>query len=165
METIYLQKTNELKREKEFLEYALKVAIKIRGKKISVEGDALDEYEAIKVLEAMNYGFSARTAALIIGGEFVFREIPIKEHTRRKNLELVRGRLIGTHGKTKNTLEQISGSVIRIKDNTVAVIAPAEEISYITTAITNILKGTKQQNSYKFLERINTKRKFHDDKD
>lgn len=159
VETIFMQKTAELRREKEFLEHSLKVKIILIGRKVTIKGDALDEYEALTVLDAMNFGFPARDAALLKSQDFIFEKINIKDHTRRKNLDLVRGRLIGTHGKTKNTLEQIAGCEIKIKDNIVAVIAPAEESEYIVTAITNIIRGTKQTNAYKFLERINTKQK------
>ncbi len=159
MEQFFLQKTTELKREKDFLERTLKVKIIIKKNMITVVGEAVDEYEALRVLEAMSFGFSARTAAMIVDEDTDFEIIHIKDHTRRKNLELVKGRLIGTHGKTKNTIEQIADCELRIKGSDVAVIAPAEEMQYVVTAITNIIKGTKQQNSYKYLERINTKRK------
>ena len=159
MKTLYCKNLTELRREKKFLEKTFKVKIEIKGRQIFVEGESLDEFEMEAVIDAMNLGFSARTAALIKEEDIVFEKLNIKDHTRRKNLEIVRGRLIGTHGKTKNTLEQISGCEIKIKDNIVGVIGEAESVADALVGIGNIIKGSKQTNVYKFLERINTGKK------
>lgn len=159
MDTVYSKRLNEIKREKKFLERTLKIKISIEGRKISFEGNPLNEYEASLVFDAINMGFSARTATLISDSDFVYEKLNIKHFTKKRNLELIRGRIIGTHGKTKNTLEQISGCVIKIKDSEIGIIGPAEKIQYAITAITNIIKGTKQNNAYKYLERINTEKK------
>ena len=162
-EEIYCERLTELKREKNFLEKNLKVKITIKRKKIIIKGEPLDEYEALMVLDAINLGFSARKSCSLKDEDMIFERLNIKDHTRRKNLEIVRGRLIGTHGKTKETIEKICNCEIKIKGNIVGIIAPAESIEYITTAITNLIRGTKQTNIYKYLERINTQRKKLED--
>jgi len=159
MEIIYCENIPEIKRQKEFLEDKLKVKIKIIGKKITIQGEGIDEYECCLVLDAINFGFPAKIAALIKEEDIIFEKINIKDFTRRKDLSTVRSRLIGTHGKTKKTLEAISNSKIIIKDNSVGIIGPAESIEYITTALTNLIRGTKQTNIYKYLERINARKK------
>ncbi len=159
MEKIFLEKPAEAKKEKRFLEKQLKVKISFENKFAVIEGEPVNEYEAIMVFEAINLGFSARTASLITDENFIFEKINMKDYTKRKNLDVVRGRMIGTHGKTKKTIEQISGSKIKIKDNTVAIIGPAESISNSITAITNIIRGSKQANMYRYLERINTEKR------
>lgn len=156
METIYFNRFAELKRERKFLERKLHVKIKIKGRRIELDGNPLDKYGACCVLEAINLGFSAQTASLIVSEDFVFERINIKDYTRRKDLKTVRGRIIGTHGKTKDTIEHISGCEVKIKENTIGVIGPAENIEYAVIGITNIIRGTKQTNVYKYLERINT---------
>jgi ribosomal RNA assembly protein len=158
-ERIYCQRLTELKKEKKFLEKSLSIKITIKGKMITMEGDALNEYEALMVLDAINLGFSAQTASLLQNESYTFEKINIKDYTRRKDLDVIRGRLIGTHGKTKKTIEQISHCAIKIKDNLIGIIGPADEIQYALTAITNIIKGTKQTNAYRYLERINTEKK------
>ena len=119
----------------------------------------MDEYEASLVLDAINLGFPSKTAVLLKEEDIIFEKINIKDFTRRKNLSVIRSRLIGTHGKTKKTLEGISGCKIIIKDNAVGIIGPAESIEYVITGVTNLIRGTKQTNIYKYLERVNTKRK------
>ena len=157
MQTITLNKTLEIKRTKKDLEKKLNVKLSLVGKQLSIEGDSFEEYEAQLVLEAIDLGFSTEKALLLKNEDFVFRKIHIKDHTRRKNLEEVRGRIIGTRGKTKNTLESLTDSHIMINDSFVSIISPSANIEEATTAITNIIRGTKQTNAYKFLEKLNQK--------
>jgi ribosomal RNA assembly protein len=162
-ETIFMEKTGNLRREKDKLEKKLEVTIKIEGKKVTIEGEELKEYEAMIVLEAIKFGFSVSTALLAANEGMVFRVIPIKHFTRRKDMEEVRGRIIGTEGKTKRTIEQVSGCSLVIQNNHVGIIGPAESIEEATTAITNLIRGTKQSNIYRFLEKMNAEKKIKPD--
>ncbi len=159
METLYFQKIQELKREKAELERKLKVKITIEGKKAVIEGDSFDEYESLIVLEAMQFGFSAKKALLLQDEQMIFRKLPIKQYTRRKNLTEVKARVIGTEGKTKHTIEEISKCHLIINENTVGIIGPADEIELATTALMSLIKGSKQANVYRFLERMNAAKK------
>ena len=47
-----------------------------------------------------------------------------------------------------------------ITDSEVGVIGPTENIEYAVTAITNVIKGSKQTNAYKYLERVNRQKKY-----
>ena len=158
---IYCEKINELKREKEFLEKKLNTKIKITGKKVQIQGDSINEYESEMVIDAISLGFPARMASLLTNENFIFEKINIKNYARNKNLKVVKSRLIGTHGKTKKTIEQISGCNIVIKENMIGIICPAESTEYIITAIINLIIGSKQTNIYKYLEKINTLKKAH----
>ena len=159
MENITLEKTKELIRAKKELESKLNVKLIIKGKRVEINGNSLDEYEASMVVEAIGFGFPADVALLVKEEDFMFRKIHIKDFTRRKNLEEVRSRIIGTHGKTKKTIEQISDTNIIIKDNEIGIIGNTESIEYAITAITNIIKGSKQSNAYGYLEKINRSKK------
>lgn len=159
METLFLEKNIEVKRNLAELEKQLKVKIKITGRKAVIEGDAINEYEASRVLEAIGIGFSAKQALLLIEEDMVFIRIPIKRISRRKDLETVRARIIGSEGKTKRTLENVSGCEIVINEHEVGIIGPGEEIEETKTAVTNLIRGTKEANVYRFLERMNAKRK------
>ena len=159
METVYFRKINQVKREKEHLEKKLNVTLQIVGKKVVLEGSPLDEYEATIVLEAIQFGFSIAKALLLKDDQLIFRKLSIKQFTRRKNLEEVRARIIGTEGKTKHTIEEISRCLIVINENTVGIIGSAEGIEEATTALMNLIRGSKQANVYRFLERMNAAKK------
>lgn len=159
METIYFDRTGELKRTKTELEKKLRISLDIQGRKVIFSGDALDEYIAGIVLDAMNFGFSSKKAILLADENMIFRKISIKDFTRKKNLQVVRARFIGKNGKTKKTIENVANCEIFIKNNEAGIIGRAESIDEIMTAVTNLIKGTKQANTYRFLERVNKKKK------
>lgn len=156
MLSVFIKKIIELKRNKKRIEEKLKVKLSFNKNKVTVSGNPLTEYETSIVLEAIDSGFSTESALLILEDDIVFEKINIKDYTRRKNLDLIRGRIIGTHGKTKNTLEQIGGCEIVIKENNVSIIGEANAVNNTITVVINIIRGSKQTNAYKYLERINT---------
>ncbi len=164
METYHLEKIAELKREKDTIERELGIKIKIEGRKVTIEGPSLNEYTADLVIQAIQFGFSAKTALLLKHDNISFRTLNIKDYTRRKNLREVLGRLIGTRGQTKKTIEDISRCKMMIKEKEVAVIGDSEQIEYAVTAISNLVKGSKQSNVYKYLEKINTNKKIKNKK-
>ena len=159
METIFFDRLGELRRTKNELEKRLKVSISIEGKKVTIRGNTFEEFEALNVLEAMNFGFSAQTALMLKDDDIIFQKLPIKNFTRRKDLETVKARIIGTQGRTKRTIENLAECEVVVKGNEVGIICPAEEIDYVVTGMANLIRGSKQSNVYKFLERINTARK------
>ena len=154
MENIFFENTKEIKRAKSELEKKLNVKIEIAGKKVIIEGEPLDEYEAITILNAINFGFSAKTALSLKNSEIIFKKISIRDFTRRKNLIDVKARIIGTLGTTKRTIEQISGCMLIIHHNEVGIIGHVEDVEEATTALTNLIRGAKQANVYKFLEHL-----------
>ena len=163
METLYFKKTRELRKEKTELEKKLKVKIMITGKKVSFEGETVDEYEAAHVLEAMQFGFSAKKALQLTEPDTLFRRLNIKDFTRRKDMYEVRSRIIGKEAKTKRTVETISGcSVIVTDSNEVGILGPTESMDAAVVALKNIIKGSKQANAYAFLERMNAVDKTED---
>lgn len=159
MEQYYFKKIRELIKEKSALEKKLNVIITINGKLVKIEGSAIDEYQAGLVIEAMQFGFSAKKALLLLNEDIIFRVIPIKMFTRRKNLKEVRGRIIGKDGKTKRTIENIAECEVEINGNEVGIICSADELEETTTAITNLIRGTKEANVYGFLEKMNANKK------
>lgn len=159
MEILIFDKTTELRKNKTELEEKLDIKITILGRKVTITGAPIDEYEASLVLDAINLGFSARKALQLKDESKIFRVLNIKNLTKKKNLQSVRARIIGKEGKTKRTIENITNSDIVIKDNEIGIITDAESIEDIITGISNLIRGTKESNTYRYLEKINTKRK------
>jgi ribosomal RNA assembly protein len=159
METLIFDNTAELKRNIQLLQEKLMIHIHLNGKKVVIEGDAYKEYEAMRVLEAVQLGFSVKKALLLLDENFTFVRLNIKQLTNRRDLDVVRGRVIGSEGKTKKTLENVADCFIEVHDNDVAIIGDADNIEETKTAITNLIKGTKEANVYNFLERMNAEKK------
>ena len=141
----------KIKRNKIMLEKELSVKISFKGKKIMISGAEIREYVAEKVIEAIDMGFSLSSALLLKNENYVFEKLPIKSITRRKNLKEVRGRIVGSKGRTKRTMENLSDCQIVMHDNDVGIIGNAEDIHEAVTALTSLIKGSRQSNVYKFL--------------
>jgi ribosomal RNA assembly protein len=155
METIQIKSTHKIRQNKEAVEKKLSVKITIKGKQAIIEGEPVEEYEALTIIDALDFGFSIKDAIRLTDENVVFRKLPIKQFTTRKNLEEVRGRIIGTEGKTLRAIEEVSGCGVVLHENTVGIIGEAENIEEATTALKSLIKGSKQANVYKFLERMN----------
>jgi len=161
METIYCIRVGEVKKNKASLEKKLGVKLSIVGGRVQVVGGSLDEFTATQVLDAISFGFSARKAVRLVEEDFIFRTVHIKEFTKR-SLKDIRSRLIGTRGKTRKTISEISGCDVMIKESEVGIIGYVEDVDNVVTAITHIIMGTKQSNMYKYLEKMNRVRKGND---
>jgi len=155
MESIIFSNTAEIKKAKTELERKLDIKITITGKRVSFEGSGLNEYEASMILDAINLGFSAKKALLLLDPEIQFRSLNIKEFTNRKILKDVRARVIGREGKTKRTIEDLTDSTIIVKDNTIGIIGYANTMENTLTALRNLIRGSKEANVYRFLEEMN----------
>jgi len=160
MQTTHFPRVLEIKRNKTELEKKLKVKIIIQSHKIIIKGNTLDEFEASKVLDAINFGFSAKQAISLKDDFMTLKIINIKDFTKKKNLKIVRARLIGRKGRTRRTIENISNCQLIIKDNEIGVIGDVESIDEVMTAVSNLVRGTKQSNTYRYLERMNKRRRL-----
>lgn len=158
METFYIKKIKEFTKAKKRIEKKLGLTITIKDHRVTVQGDSIDEYAAEQVFDAINFGFSITKALELADAEVVFKRIHIKEFTKR-NLKDVKARLIGTHGKTRKTLSEISGCEVKINESEVGILGDVENVDDVYTAVVHIIKGSKQSNMYKFLERMNREKK------
>lgn len=153
MKTIFSEKVSRILKNKKRLEKMLNISLSNRGKEVSVQGDAEDEYIAEKVIDALNFGFPFSAAVLIKKEDFVFEIINIKDYTSRKDFERIRARIIGRGGKTLKTLNQLTNCYFELKDNEVGIIAHPEDLETAHEAVVSLIKGSKQSNVYGFVKR------------
>ena len=157
MKKIICEKLPRIIKNKQKLSELLEVRITNRGKEVYLEGTSENEYAAEKVIDAINFGFSLDKAILIKKEELMFEIINIKDHTNRKDLERIRGRVIGKAGKTLKTLSNLSECFIEINENHVGIIGLPESIEVAQEALISIIKGSKQSNVYAHLEKVRPK--------
>jgi len=149
----FLQDTiKKIKRNKTLLEKKLNVKIQIEENNVELKGDEIDIFIAEKVCEALSKNFETNIALLLLDENYVLEDIPIK-NIRDKNLKQTKARIIGTKGKTLKTLCELSSCFITLHDNTVSIIGHAEDIKQAVTALENLIRGSKQANVYKYLEK------------
>ena len=153
MKKLISEKIIRVIKGKQKLEKELNVKLSIRGKEVEIEGEPEDEYVAEKVLDALDFGFPFSVAMLIKDEDYLFEILNIKHYTKRKDLEEVRGRIIGKKGGTLRTLSELTKCFFEIKDNRVGIIGDVEHIRYAQDAVIFLLQGSKQANVYSFLEK------------
>jgi len=153
MKKIISEKLPRILKNKKRLEKELNIKITNRGKEVTIVGKPENEYIAEKVIDAINFGFPFNFAISIKKQDLIFEVINIKEHTKRHDLERVRARIIGKGGKTLKTLYQLTKCHFEIKDNSVGIIGDPEFIENAQQGLISIIKGSKQSNVYKFLEK------------
>jgi ribosomal RNA assembly protein len=152
MQSIIIDKIARVIKNRKRLMEELEVKITNNGTEVTVDGSPENEYIALQVLDALNYGFPYIEAISMKREGKDLETINIKEHTNQSNLERVRGRVIGKGGKALKTLASLTDSAIELKENTVAVIADPENMERATEAIIAIIKGAKHGAVYKELE-------------
>jgi len=145
------------------LENKLGAKLEIRGRKVEISGEELEVYTAEKVLSAIERNFSLSDALLLADENYILRDIPIKEFTKKKNLSLVRARIIGTQGKTLKLISELSECRVVLNNNIVSIIGRAEKIKDVINAVKSLISGSKQGNIYSYLERQRARHKFTDE--
>jgi len=157
MKIILCEKLPRIIKNKKRLEKLLNIKITNRGKEVSIEGKPEDEYTAEKVIDALNFGFPFSNAIQIKEHDCIFEILNIKDHTKRKDFKRIRARIIGTKGKTLQTLHQLTKCYFELKDNFIGIIGEPEYIENAQQAVISIIKGSKQSNVYNFLEKHQVK--------
>jgi len=116
-------------------------------------GDSFSEHLAVEILDAIALGFDINTALQLKDTDYVLRKINIKSYVKLNRLRTVKARLIGTKGKTKHTLENISECNIVLSDHTVGIIGSVENVEMAVHAVMSLIRGAVQSKVYSFLER------------
>lgn len=167
MQEIYIEQIRKILVNKKKLEKELEIKIGNKGKNVFVEGSPEKVYLAIEVLEAVSSGFSVDKALLLKEDGVIFQVLNIKDITKRNDLERIKGRVIGTQGKTLDTLRKLTDCEISVHDNQIGIIGLAENIADSIQAITSLVHGSKQGNVYARLEKEKKKRRLRqpDDED
>ena len=160
MQETYVEPIGKVISSKKKLESELKTKIKNKGKLVFVSGKPEDEFIALKIMEAINLGFSIERALLLKNPEILIQTLNIKDITKKHNLEEIRARIIGTKGKTLKTLNNLTDCFISLKDNQIGIIGNCENIKEAIQAGTSLIRGSKQGHVYGRLERQKKKKRL-----
>ena len=166
MKQIVVENLKRVKKAVPIIEAKTKIKISFaRPDKINISGQELNEFIVAKVIKAVDFGFDVEDALLLKNPDFSLEFIDIKSHTRRKNLKEVRGRVIGTSGKAKKTIQGLTGSVMVVHDNQVGLIVDSEHLEYVCQAVVSLIQGAKHGNVFAYLEKQNSKIRRVDNED
>ncbi|HSV42808.1 MAG TPA: KH domain-containing protein [Methanomassiliicoccales archaeon] len=117
--------------------------------------DPLMQLKIMDVLKAIGRGFSPHHAYRLFDDDEYFELIEMDDYVGKKSeqLQRVRARLIGSGGKTRRIIEEMSGANLSIYGSTVAIIGNSVQMPVARTAVDMILSGSEHATVYRFLER------------
>lgn len=153
MINLKINKIPRVIKSKKRLEKELEIKIEFINKSFNIMGEPEKEYIAQKVLEAIDFGFPFKIALSISKEEKNFTTINIKDYTEKKDFQRIRARIIGRKGITLKTLHEISDCDFELKDNEIGIIGEPEEIEPAQRAVISLIRGSKQGNVYRNLEK------------
>lgn len=146
-----------LKREKK-LENKLRefVGVKIRLNDCVVieSADPLCLLRVKEVIKAFGRGFDADTALNLLDDDYFLDILDVKGITgksKKRQLRL-KGRVIGSKGKTKNIIEKCAEVKIVIYGKTVSIVGKGKNVRAAREAVEMLLNGANHSSVYRFLE-------------
>jgi len=145
-----LKKDEELRKKIE-RETGTKISI---NEDLKIEGESFNIYQAKQILRAFGRGFDVENCLKLLDDEYGLEIIDLTDFTRSRNrLTVIKGRVIGTKGKTKKFIEEYTKTKISVFGKTVSIIGKWENINIAKEAIMRLIRGSSHQSVYKWLER------------
>jgi ribosomal RNA assembly protein len=107
------------------------------------------------VIRAIGRGFSPQRAFRLFDTGTYLEVIDLKDFTGKnsKRAKTVKARLIGTGGKTRKLIEELSESYVSIYGNTASLIGDYVQNQISRESVLMILRGNQHSTVYKYLER------------
>lgn len=116
--------------------------------------DPLMGLKMLEVVKAIGRGFTPEKAMRLFQDDEYLEIVDVKEFLGGKNNQVsrIRARLIGTGGKTRSIIEDLTGTNMVIYGNTVALIGDSITLPVAKHAVELILRGSEHSTVYKYLE-------------
>jgi len=127
---------------------------------ISMEGETFNVYQTKQILKAFGRGFDVNDALYLLEDEYGLEVINLTEFIKsRERLKTLKGRIIGTSGKTKGYIEKFADVKVSIFGKTVSIIGRWEKINIAKEAVMKIIGGCTHHTLYRWLEQQSVKEK------
>jgi ribosomal RNA assembly protein len=106
------------------------------------------------IVNAISVGFSPERSFRLFNEDVYFASFDIRDYVGKdvNHIRRIRARIIGTNGKTRRIIEDLSGADISIHKNHVGVIGDLFELEVAKVAVDMILNGSEHSSVYRFLE-------------
>ncbi len=145
---------------KELIEKRTGVKLSVDSEEGDVEIDhshAIDPSMAIvvsNIVTAIGRGFPPSKAIKLLENDCYLGVLDIRDYVGKKieHVERMRARVIGTHGKTREIFEELTGADISIYGNTVAIIGTSIQLDIARRGMDMLLSGSEHAAVYHFLE-------------
>lgn len=142
--------------QKAEFEKSLGITMRIDSKEgdITIFGkDSLKVYMMHEVIRAIGRGFNPEIAQLLLKQDCNLEIINILDYVKKNHLPRLRGRVIGTKGKSRETLERLTQTHISVYGKTIGIIGDSQDVALTKRAVESLLGGSTHSAVYKFLEK------------
>jgi len=117
--------------------------------------DPLNGMKAVNIIRAIGRGFSPEKAMRLMEDDVYLEIMDIRDFSGKKKNAIMRlrGRIIGTKGKTRRLIEEMSGADVSVYGNTIGIIGDFLEMDIAKNAVVMLLSGSEHSTVYRYLER------------
>ncbi|MGC8567801.1 MAG: KH domain-containing protein [Candidatus Micrarchaeia archaeon] len=144
----------------EKIEESIECKIEINDNVIKISGNAYQEFLAKNVITAFGRGFSEEESLNLLDDNYYLSIIDLKlAFDSEKRIKQVKARVIGTNGKTKKYIENVSKTSISVYGNTIGIIGEYEDVQNAETAVKALINGDSHKLAYIKMEREKQKSK------
>jgi ribosomal RNA assembly protein len=154
---------------KAYIENQLKVKLEIDsedgGINVVLDKDVPDPSVLLKakdVVTAIGRGFAPETAFRLIRNEdeiYDMIDLRLVFGRSESDIKRIKGRIIGTEGKTRKLIEELTEADVVVYGHTVGIIGSFEQADAARNAVQMIIEGCEHHTVYKYLQRKRTELK------
>jgi len=127
---------------------------------VRLEGPETDPMAVLKardIVLAIGRGFSPERAMRLLKENTYFGVLDIKlatGHREKAALRRIRSRVIGTRGRARARIEELSGCSVSVYGSTVALIGEEQQLERATRAVELLLKGSEHSTVFHLLAQL-----------
>ena len=116
--------------------------------------DPLVTIKVENIIKAIGRGFSPQNAMRLMKDDADFFVFDLHDYVGKKETHVrrLKSRIIGSEGKTKRVLEQLTESKISVYGHTISVITDLVNMNILKKALDMMLTGSKHATVYRFVE-------------
>ena len=132
-----------------------KLSIDSKEGVVTINGESFQVYLTQHIVKAVARGFNPDIALNLLNENYSLEIINISDLIGKSRSDLIRqkSRLIGTKGKARIIIENITNTKISIYGKTVCIIGDTLDVMLARQGIEKLLQGAKHGNVYGWLER------------
>ena len=136
----------------------VKINIDSKNGEVTIdENSSIDPLMILKVeniINAISRGFSPDKAFLLFSDEADFFIFDLRDYVGKKDSHIrrLKSRIIGSEGKTKRVLEDLTNSKLSIYGHTVSIISDIMRMNILKKSIDMLLTGSKHATVYHHIE-------------